>query len=161
MQPYRIATHLLRILLAWALATAVGGGFMLLAVFIARLKRESLGELLATVPLFLPLSIYLTALATVLPTAAIIVTGEILSARRWYFYCVGGVLSGVCGVLSPLRISPWGGFRWSWQKASLDQLANWPMILIALGGALSGLVYWAIAGRQAGLRASFGKVAAR
>lgn len=157
---YGVAGHLIRVLLGWFLATVAGSIFMLLAFRIPRLQRESIGELLIAFPTFLPLFIVTTALITLIPGAVIVVAGEIMSIRRWYFYCVCGMLAGVCGVLSPLQMSIWAGVRWRWQNISIEQFTNWPMMMIALGGALSGLVYWAIAGCHAGFRAA-GTPAAR
>lgn len=75
------------------------------------------------------------ASATSIPAAVVIAVGELLSLRRWYYYVLGAGISSQPQVLIAAQ-------------------GNEPNLEMAgfffIGGCLSGLVYWALAGRVAG-----------
>lgn len=67
----------------------------------------------------------------------VITIGEFLSLRRWYYYALGASISSQPQVM----IAAQGN------KLNLEMAG-----LFFIGGCLSGVVYWALAGRVAGSR---------
>jgi hypothetical protein len=75
------------------------------------------------------------AYSTFIPAAAVITAGEVFGLRRWYYYVLGAGLSAQFRLVVDAGLS-----------TPNPEAAG----LFFVGGCLSGLVYWALAGRTAG-----------
>jgi hypothetical protein len=151
---FRILGQLLLILIGYAAASLVASMFFHL-LFLGMdgldprgLPPAVLGSVLVSVPI---VALFISYFAF-LPTALVVGLGEIVSARDWLFYTVGGGIVGACVI----------GLFWTWTPASLAPgpeaalpgepfLAD-PYVLAALvcTGMVGGIAYWAVAGRLAG-----------
>lgn len=96
-----------------------------------RNSQESLGVLTGAVA-FVFVIFCLICLLSGIPTALVIMFGEVFRIRSILFYVLTGAVVGV--------------FIWRITFGIMHPLA----LLFALAGALAGFVYWSIAGRYAG-----------
>jgi hypothetical protein len=97
------------------------------------------GDLKFMIGMLHPTTIFVVAVfaayATFIPATVVITVGEFLSLRRWYYYVLGAGISSQPQVLIAAQDN----------KPSLEMAG-----LFFIGGCLSGLVYWALAGKVAG-----------
>lgn len=97
------------------------------------------GELKTIAGMLHPMTIAVVAIfaiyATFIPAAVVIAVGELMSLRRWYYYVLGAGLSSQLQILIGAQ----------YNSPNADMIG-----IFFIGGCLSGLVYWAIAGRKAG-----------
>ena len=89
-----------------------------------------------------PITAVIAGAIGLIPGVLIIGLLELLSARRWYYYCLGGGFSGWImsvgrGPMLPLLPPP--------VPTVLDNLT----FVIFISGLVGGLAYWAVAGRRA------------
>lgn len=97
------------------------------------------GDPEAIVGMVHPMTIAIVAIfavyVTLVPAAVVITIGELMRIRRWYYYVLGAGLSSQMQILIGAQYT----------KSNVDTMG-----IFFIGGCLSGLVYWAIAGRKAG-----------
>ncbi|MCO5161533.1 MAG: hypothetical protein M9939_10380 [Mesorhizobium sp.] len=150
----RILGQLLLILLGYAAASLVASMFFhLLFLGMDGLDpREVPPVVMGTVFVTVPIVALFISYFAFLPSAILVGLGEIVGARDWPFYAIGGGIVGACVI----------GLFWTWTPSSLapgpetalpDEpfLAD-PYVLAALvcTGMVGGIAYWAVAGRLAG-----------
>ena len=76
---------------------------------------------------------------TILPALAVVIIGEVARIRYWLYYVVGGGIS--------LALIPFLAAFGSSGTMELPQAIVWQVL--ATAGFCGGLVYWALAGRNA------------
>jgi hypothetical protein len=122
--------RIVRILIAYALASLAAG----YAVYISLLVMPSAGmghDASASGISFGLMVTMFVALFAALPAAIVISWGEFRAWRMWWYYAIAGSVIGA--VLGKMFIPP-----------------HW-FVWLGLGfGPVSGLIYWAVAGRTAG-----------
>ena len=88
--------------------------------------------------------VLLTMVVSAVPALLILMLTELFGWRSAYFYVFPAALLGA--------VAYWTfSFR---TIGGLDQTGLIEMVLFAVSGAWAGLIYWAIAGRRAGIRSS-------
>ena len=71
-----------------------------------------------------------------IPAAVVIALGVIPALRRWYFYCLGGGLTGLAVYLWRIGQPVTGRYHSIFDDARLLMFAS---------GCVAGLIYWAVA----------------
>jgi hypothetical protein len=74
-----------------------------------------------------------------IPAVVVIALGAIPALKRWYFYCVGGGLTGLIVYLWRVGQPLTGRYQ-----SMLDD----PRSLMVASGCVAGLIYWAVAVRR-------------
>jgi hypothetical protein len=126
----RALLHIMKILLAYALA-ALAAGYAVDAALLV-VPSGGVGQDAGAGGITFGLMVtFFVGLFAALPASLVVSIGEYKSWRMWWYYAIAGALIGyVLGKLfSPPLWFPWFGLGF---------------------GPVSGLVFWAIAGRSAG-----------
>jgi hypothetical protein len=125
-----ILKHLPFIAIAYLLA-AVVTGYVVDASLLADSGATADGARKDFLGYGLFISFFVTYFAAA-PAAATIALGEYFSIRRWWYYALAGsaIGFGLGSMFKPPEFFPWLGLGF---------------------GPISGLIYWAVAGRKAGL----------
>jgi hypothetical protein len=120
------------------LAAAYCASLMILGVFIAAGPNRN--PAIWLLPYFAPWGMVFSVPLSIVPSALFVSLSETFRIRKLPFYLFGGFITGIAVIMTL------NGSRY---------LPDWLFdLLLAVGGALCGCVYWAIAGRKAGLPAS-------
>ncbi|MBX3572090.1 MAG: hypothetical protein KF694_07020 [Mesorhizobium sp.] len=149
----RILGQLFLILFGYAAASLVASMFFhLLFLGIDGLDpRDVPPVVMGTVFVTVPIVALFISYFAFLPSAILVGLGEIIGARDWPFYAVGGGMVGACVI----------GLFWTWTPSFApgpeaappgEPFLGDPYVLAALvcTGMVGGIAYWAVAGRLAG-----------
>ncbi len=119
------------IILAYGLASLAAGYAVYIALLIAPADGLGKDAYQSGITFGLVIAMFVAMFAA-LPASAVVAVGEFRSWRMWWYYAIAGAVIGA--VLGNMFMPPlW--FPW-----------------LGLGfGPVSGLIYWGIAGRNAGL----------
>jgi len=137
-------------LAAVVVADVILGGEIGLAAALAEPRpNDIIGAVLVGVVVAVPITIVLT----LLPAAAIIWQAERHQVRSWVFYAAAGALTNVMVLGVFLALVAWQDYQRSDapRLPLLETIAFGQMfLLLVLPGLCAGLMYWRVAGRNAG-----------
>lgn len=134
------------VLFAFVVSCLAAGMVVTLAVLLPEWSEVALGELdrgpVALVVGFA--AIFVSGFALV-PALALIAIAEVMAIRAMIVYAAAGALVGAAAYA--------GLGRWDVSAWSVEGLSRRELEVMAAAGIVAGVVYWAIAGRNAGARA--------
>jgi hypothetical protein len=126
---FEVLRRLIRIVFAYLVASVVTGYVVNLAMVLAASQPSGMNIYTPTLGLFIAFFVFWYAAA---PAAITVALGEYFRLRMWWFYSIAGSLIGV--TLGTL----------------FKEAEFFPMLGLTFG-VVSGLIYWFIVGRHAGL----------
>jgi hypothetical protein len=91
-----------------------------------------------------PIAAIVVAVLASVPAAIVIVLGEAMEVRRWYYYSASGGFTGLIVSLSG------SGSRIPRLPSRFPSILDNFTFILFVSGCVGGLVYWATAGRNAG-----------
>ncbi len=127
----RALVHTVKIFLAYALAALAAGYAVDVALLIVPSGGHGQDAGAGGITFGLMITFFVAIFAA-LPASLVVAAGEFKAWRMWWYYALAGALIGIAlgRMFSPPPWFPWMGAGF---------------------GPVSGLIYWAIAGRYAGL----------
>lgn len=137
-------------LLGFLCAALAASGFIhLMFLGAAGFQPEEAPVLLTGSIFSVPFVALFVAYFALLPTAPVILVGEILGRRDWLFYALGGTFVGLAISVLFWRAGLPSG---DGEAPAVTETYGEPgfFALLVATGVVGGLVYWLVAGRQAG-----------
>jgi hypothetical protein len=143
-----VAGYLLASLLGSALTAAFA---MAQGMIVAGMPLSDMGIAITAIGMMLPTAFTATLVLALLPTLIVIVVAEIRRLRSISYYAATGAVVGIVARLGFAVALFWFIRR---GPHSPGPVVSWntilALVIAAAVGVISGIVYWAIAGRGAG-----------
>jgi len=127
--------------LAASIVIAIGVSIVVLITQGSQLEAGLVGAAAGTVPVMVPF----VAITALLPTVIVVTFAEVRRSRSFWFYLIGGVAIAIVSLLEfAFFIFLAGLVKGPYRPINASTL------IFLIAGVAAGLVYWALAGRDAG-----------
>lgn len=151
-----VVARILVIAVAFVIAILAAGGLLALVVWVAMLAATGFARIDLGLLKYLALfTVALTAVLAGIPTLLVIAYAEWARKASAAYYATAGAACGIVAFGLHMALSVWrtGSSRLLDAILAVQVLSQAGGLLVAVAviGSIAGLLYWAIAGRRAGL----------
>lgn len=151
-----VIARILVIAVAFVVAIVAAGALLALAIWVAMLAATGFASIDLRLLKYLALfTVVLTAILGSAPTLVVIVYAEWARKGSAGYYAVAGAICGIVALGLHIAVSVWrtGSSRLLDSILAMQGLtqAGGLLVAVAVIGLIAGLLYWAMAGRRAGL----------
>jgi hypothetical protein len=136
-------------------AIAAAGVILSLAIWLGMLAGSGFRDInFGLIRYIMLFAVPLTATLSLVPTLVLVLYGEWAAKHHLPYYVAGGALCGIVSLILHVGLSMWRGSSAGRliELTSLDAVLKLAAVImmVAVTGALAGVIYWALAGRRAG-----------